>query len=381
MAKLLGELRPVFVVGIGWHRYQYATEKSYIELGVTAIRQALADAGIVWEAVESSYVATARLGMAPGRPMLGKLGAKGAPLVHIENASASGSAAFRIACIEVASGISDCALAVGVDKPAKGGATYRAPSGIPDLAGDAILPFTHFALLTNGYIDKHKVAADDIALVAVKNHNNGARNQNAQRQQARTLEEVVSGRKIAGTLTALQCTPVGEGAAAVIVCSEEGIKALGIDAGRAVRVASSVGASEGFSDALNADSSLSALTMTRAMAEAGIKPTDLDIIELHDAFTIEELLYAEATGVCERGQYVHLLKEGAFDIGGQCAVSPSGGLIAMGHPVGPTGIGQVAEITMQLRGEAGVRQQPAAYFGLAHMVGVGAVSYVHILAK
>ena len=381
MAKLIGELRPVYVVGIGWHRYQYATENSYIELGVTAIRQALADAGIEWEAVESSYVATARLGMAPGRPMLGKLGNKGAPLVHIDNASASGSAAFRAACIEVASGISDCVLAVGVDKPQKGGPTYRAPSGIPDLAGDAILPFTHFALLTNGYVHKHKVDADDIALIAVKNHNNGALNPNAQRQQSRTLEEVVSGRKIAGTLTALQCTPVGEGGAAVIVCSEDGIKSLGINAGRAVRVASSVGASEGFGDALNVDSSLSSLTMNRAIAQAGIKPADLDIIELHDAFTIEEALYAEASGVCESGEFVPLLKEGAFDIGGRCAISPSGGLIAMGHPLGPTGIGQVAEIALQLRGEAGARQQPNARHGLAHMVGIGSVSYVHVLAK
>ncbi|KAB7545365.1 hypothetical protein ET532_025150 [Verminephrobacter sp. Larva24] len=105
----------------------------------------------------------------------------------------------------------------------------------------------------------------------------------------------------------------------------------------------------------------------------------LDVIELHDAFTVEELEYLEAIGVCGHGQAAGLLKEGAFDIGGRCAVSPSGGLIGMGHPIGPTGIGQIVEITRQLRGEAGVRQHPDAQIGLAHMVGLGAVCFAHVL--
>lgn len=379
MGKLIGDLRPVYVIGIGWHRYQYLSETSYVELGLKAIRDALADADIPWSEVQSSYVAHARLGMAVGRPMLRHLGAYGQPLVHVENASASGSAAFRHACIEVASGISDVVLAVGVDKPSA--ARTRASTGIPSLADDAIVPFTQFALLTNQYAAKHGVKPQDIALVAVKNHSNGALNPNAQRQKVRTLEEVVEGRPIAGTLTPLQCTPVGEGAAAAIVASEAAIKRLSVDAGRAIRVVSSTAGSETAQEPLNYDSALSRRIMQQSMAEAGVASRDLDVLEVHDAFTIEELLYAEATGICPEGRFIPMLKEGAFNIGGKCAISPSGGLLACGHPVGPTGIGQIGEIVTQLRGEAGPRQQRGARTGLAHMVGVGAVCYVHILQK
>lgn len=380
MAKLLGDLRPVYVVGIGFHRYQYPTDTPYVTLGLTAVREALADAGIAWGDVESSYIGTALLGMAIGRPMLRHLGALGQPLVHIENASASGSTAFRHACIEIAAGISDVALVLGIDKRPDG-PIPRASTDIPALAADAVVPFTHFALLANEYASRHGIDPRDLALVAVKNHANGAKNPNAQRQQARTLEEVLGGRAISGTLTALQCTPVGEGAAALIVASEEGVRRLGIDPGRAVRVASSAAGSEKVGNSLNPDTGLSAETMMRAMAEAKVAPSELDVLEVHDAFTVEELLYAEATGVCPEGRFIPMLKEGAFDIGGQCAISPSGGLIAMGHPIGPTGVGQVGEIVRQLRGEAGARQHKGARTGLAHMVGVGAVCYVHVLQK
>jgi len=379
MAKTLADLRPVYVVGIGWHRYQEMSSTTYVTLGLQAVRQALDDAGIAWPEVESSYVGTALLGMACGRPMLRHLGASGNSIVHIENASASGSTAFRHACIEVASGISDVALAVGVDKPAKSERGER-QAGISQLAADAIVPFTHFALLTNGYMNAHGVAIEDIARVAVKNHGNGAKNPNAHRQRARTLDEVMSGRRVSGDLTTLQCCPVGEGAAAVIVASEEGIRRLGIDPKRAVRVTSSVARSERvYPPGAGFDAELTRETTAMALEQAGLKPSQLDIVELHDAFTVEELHYVEAMGICKAGQSVHLLKEGALDIGGQVAVNPSGGLIAMGHPIGPTGIGQIGEITMQIRGEAGERQHKGAKTGLAHMVGVGAVCYVHTL--
>lgn len=379
MAKTLADLRPVYVVGIGWHRYQEMSDTTYVTLGLQAVRQALDDAGIAWSQVESSYVGTALLGMACGRPMLRHLGASGNSIVHIENASASGSTAFRHACMEVASGISDVALAVGVDKPARKERGER-QAGIAQLAADAIVPFTHFALLTNGYMHAHGASIEDIARVAVKNHGNGARNPNAHRQRARTLEEVMSGRRVSGELTTLQCCPVGEGAAAVIVASEDAIRQLGIDPGRAVRVSASVARSERvYSPGAGFDTELTRETTAMALQQAGLKPSQLDIVELHDAFTVEELHYVEAMGICQAGHSVHLLKDGALDIGGQVAVNPSGGLIAMGHPIGPTGIGQIGEITMQIRGEAGERQHKGAKVGLAHMVGVGAVCYVHTL--
>ena len=380
MAKVLKDLRPVYVVGIGWHRYQPLSETPYVQLGLPAIRAALADANIAWSEVESTYFGTGLLGMAAGRAMLKHLGATGRPLVHIENASASGSAAFRHGCIEIAAGLSDVALVVGVDKP---GVVNRAftKTGIPNLADDAIVPFTHFALLTNEYANKYGVAPEDVARVAVKNHNNGAKNPFAHRQQERTLDEVLAGKPISGTLTTLQCCPVGEGAAAVIIASEDAIKRLGIDASRAVRVTASAANSQGTADHGTADAAITRDCCADAIQQAQIKPSQIDVLELHDAFTIEELNYVEAIGICQPGQAIHLLKDGAFNIGGQCAVSPSGGLIAMGHPIGPTGVGQIAEVTMQLRGEAGPRQHAKASVGLAHMVGLGAVCYVHVLQK
>jgi acetyl-CoA acetyltransferase len=376
MARTLSDLRPVYVVGAGWHRYQNPSEAPYVTLGLAAIREALADARIEWPAVESTYVATPLLGMAAGRPTLRHLGTTGAPLLHIENASASGSTAFRHACIEVASGISDVALAVGVDKR---NPVRRSETGIDPLADDAIVPFTHFALFTNEYISRYNASIEDIALVAV-NHRNGAKNPNAQRQQERSLEEILGGKKVSGSLTSLQRTPIGEGAAAVIVASDEGIRRYGIDPGRAIRVTASVGRSERvYPPGVGFDAALTRETAELALAQAKLRPTDLDIIELHDAFTVEELHYIESIGLCPEGHGVGMLKDGALDIGGECAVNPSGGLIAMGHPIGPTGVGQIGEITKQLRGEAGKRQHPHARVGLAHMVGVGAVCYVHIL--
>jgi acetyl-CoA acetyltransferase len=377
----LKDLRPAYVAGIGFHRYKFASETSYVELGLIAVRAALADAGLAWPAVESAYVAKALLPMAPGRAMLRHLGATGIPIVHVENASASGSAAFRHAVMEVASGLADIVLVVGVDKPMPVGRA-EALARIGSLADDAIAPFTHFALLADAYAARSGAKVEDIALVALKNHRNGSKNPFAQHQKERTLDEILNGKKIAGGFTSLQCTPVGEGAAAVVVASEAGLKRHGLGLDRAVRVAGSAGRSQRvYEDATRYDAMLTEETAAIAFREAGLTPSDVDVVELHDAFTVEEVEYLEAMGFAPDGQAVPMLKDGQFDIGGRCAVSPSGGLISMGHPIGPTGVGQIGEIARQLRGEAGARQHPGARTGLAHMVGVGAVCYVHLLSR
>ena len=381
MGKVLRDLRPVYVVGVGLHRYQHKSETPYVELGLTAVREALTDAGIAWPSVEAVYNGTAQLGIAPTRIMLRHLGTTGIPMTQVENASASGSSAFRQACLEVAGGVSDVVLAMGIDKP-EGLKLASRKAGVPDLVGSRSVPFTHFALLANAYMHRHNVGPETVAAVAVKNHRNGANNPYAQRQKERTLEEVLDGPSISGSLTRLQCCPVGEGAAAVIVVSEEAMQRLGINRNRAIRVlASTIRTERVYSGGKNFDAELTRETVTRSYDEAGITPADLDVIELHDAFSIEELLYVEAMGLCAEGEAAGLLERGDMNIGGKCAVSPSGGLLAMGHPIGPTGAGQIVELTRQLRGEAGVRQQPNARTGLAHMVGVGAVCVVHVLQK
>jgi acetyl-CoA acetyltransferase len=381
MKKTLRQMRPVYVAGIGLHRYQRMSDTPYVTLGLTAIREALADAGIEWRAVESAYTGTALIGMAASRPMLRHLGATGIAMAQVENASASGSTAVRQACLDVASGLTDVSLAVGVDKP---GPVAMAPAktNIHDLVGRRVVPFTHFALLANEYMNRYGATAEQVAMVAVKNNRNGANNPYAQRQKAVTLEEVLAGPPISGSLTRLQCCPIGEGAAAVIVVSDDAIEKLGLNRSRAIRATASVSRSERvYRGAKNFDAELTRETVAQAYEEAQISPQDVDVIELHDAFTIEELLYVEAMGLCGEGEGARMITSGAGDIGGKCAISASGGLLAMGHPIGPTGAGQVAEITRQLRGEAGGRQHPNARIGLAHMVGVGAVCVVHVLQR
>ena len=308
MSRTLAELRPVYVVGVGLHRYQRLSGTSYVELGLTAVREALRDSGLPWSSVEASYIATARLGMSAGREMLCHLGATGAPLVHLENASASGSAAVRQACIEIAGGFSDVVLAVGVDKPVSGSKSEETAigylkAGIATLAEDSVLPFTRYAILANEYVQKYGVTEEQIASVAIKNHRNGAKNPFAHRQEERTMGEVLGGKRVAGSFTTLQCCPVGEGAAAVILASAEGMRRIGLDLNRAVQVASSAAMSEMVSpQGPGGDVSLTQMTTAIALHDANVKPEQLDVVELHDAFSIEEFQYLEAMGVCAPGQ-------------------------------------------------------------------------------
>ncbi|KAA0237290.1 thiolase family protein [bacterium] len=380
MRSLL-EMRPVYVAGIGLHPYQGASETSYVDLGLAAIREALADAGITWAAVQSAYIGNVTIGMAAGPAMLRYLGTTGLAIAQVENASASGSTAFRQAVMEVAGGFCDVALAMGVDKPGGPFSSGPAKAGVRGLVDNRVVPFTHFALLTQLYIDQYGATPEQIAKVAVKNHRNGALNPFAQRRKVRTLEEVMEPPAVSGVLTRLQCTPVGEGAAAAIVMSEDAIARLGVDRSRAIQVIASVARSEEPSGTLNIDVAITRKTVHDAYDQCGMQPSDIDVVELHDAFTIEELLYVQAMGFSEPGNAVADLERGDYDIGGRVAVSPSGGLIAMGHPLGPTGVGQVAEVTRQLRGEAGPRQHQNTRVGLAHMVGVGPVCVVHILKR
>ncbi|MGY4802901.1 thiolase family protein [Teichococcus aerofrigidensis] len=378
----LREMRPVRVVGIGMHPYQFPTEIPYVTLGLTALRRALADAGLDWPAVGFAAIGTGAIGMAAGRVMLRHIGSTGLEVMQVENASASGSSAFRTACLMVASGQHEVALALGVDKFGSGQRAAH-KDGIPRLTPAAEIPAVKFALMARAWRDRYGLTPEEMALVAVKNHGNAARNPYAQFRKPRTLEQVLNSNRVAGDLTSLQCTPRGEGAAAVIVASEEAIRRHGLDRGRAIRVLSSVASSEH----AVADEGWSLVEMVQrsglaALEQAGVAMGEVDIIELHDAFSIEEIVYAEALGLCPLGQGAAQLRAGRWDIGGGgCAVNPSGGLLGMGHPIGPTGAGQVAEIVRQLRGEAEGRQHPGARTGLAHMIGLGSVAVGHVLQR
>ncbi|MEZ2295228.1 thiolase family protein [Variovorax sp. RCC_210] len=370
----------VYVVGIGMHPYQFPSDTPYTHLGLTAVRAALADAGIDWKQVQSAYVGTTSIGMAAGRVMFRHLGSTGLAVTQVENASASGSFAFRQACMEVAHGISDVVLAMGVDKHGDGRRAAN-KDGLERLSDTATIPAVKFALMARSYLRERGAGMEAMAKVAVKNHGNASLNPYAQFRKPRTLEQVLASPKVAGDLTVQQCCPRGEGAAAVLLVSGRALKRLGLDARRCVRVRASVANSERDETVYGQGPiDLVRSSAQAALDQAGIAPTQLDLLELHDAFSVEELLYSEAIGVCAPGEGAAYLERGDSRIGGRCAINASGGLIGMGHPLGPTGIGQIAEITRQIRGEAEGRQQPNARWGMAHMIGLGSVAVAHVLS-
>ncbi|MCA0873561.1 thiolase family protein [Seohaeicola saemankumensis] len=377
---VLRDMRPVYVVGVGMHRYQFASDTNYIHMGLTALRGALKDAGVDFPDIESAFVGCTGIGMAAGRILFSHIGWTGLAVTQVENASASGSSAFQLACLEVASGRREVSMALGVDKY---GDQVRAVAkeGVNRLSDTATIPLVKYALLAE-YLKKEKgLTAEDLALVASKNHTNAADNPYAQFQKPRSVADVLASKPVMGDFTSLMCTPRGEGAAAAIVCSEAALKRLQIS-GIPVRVLSSTLESE----RPQVGREMGSVAVARSVAqrtyhEAGITAEDLQVVELHDAFAIEELLYTETFGLCKTGEGHFWLRDGASRIGGQCAVNSSGGLIAQGHPLGPTGVGQIHEIVQQLRGQAGPRQQPDARVGMAHMIGLGSIAIAHVLRR
>ena len=376
----LSEARPVYVIGVGMHKYQFVSDSLYIDLGLTAVRAALGDAGIGFPEVESAYIGCTGIGMAAGRIMFNHLGSTGLACTQVENASASGSSAFQMAVHEVALGRRDVVMAVGVDKY---GDQVRAVSkeAVNQLSDTAAIPLVKYAIMAE-YLSKEKgLTGEDLARVASKNHTNASKNPFAQFQKPRTVDQVLAANPVAGTTTSLMCCPRGEGAAAAILCSEDAIKRLGITA-EPIRVTASALQSEKPQQGRDIPSVTLAQEVTeKVYAEAGISADDLDCVELHDAFAIEEILYTETFGLAPKGAGQHFLRDGASAIGGKCCVNSSGGLIGQGHPLGPTGLGQVHEIVNQLRGRNGERQQPDAKIGMAHMIGLGSIAIAHILQK
>lgn len=379
--SVLKDLRPVYVVGVGMHPYQFVSQTPYIAMGLTAVRAALADAGVPFEAVESAYVGTTGVGMAAGRVMFKHLGATGLAVTQVENASASGSSALQMALMNVASGLVEVSLAVGVDKY---GDQKRAvlKENVGRLSDTAHIPLVRYGLITETLKAQKGLTAEDLASVAAKNHTNASKNPFAQFRKPRTVADVLGATKVMGDITSLMCCPRGEGAAALIVASEQAIARLGVPGDKPIRVLSSTLRSETLPEGREATSISAARKVAhRTYEEAGIAPRDLDIVELHDAFAIEEIVYTEAFGLTPQGTGHEFVREGASAIGGVCAVNPSGGLIGQGHPLGPTGIGQVHEIVQQLRGTAGPRQHAGARTGMAHMIGLGTVAIAHVLQR
>lgn len=376
--------RDVYVIGVGIHRFgKHAVPRR--DMAYVAGLDAMQDAGISYKEVGSLYTGYIGGNMMEGVTFAKDFGLTGAPVIHIENASATGSSAFREAVMAVASGSCEISMALGFDGQLRNVAAARGP-GRPLSMEATLLPAAFFAFWAVRRMHDNGTTVETFAKIAAKNWNHARFNKYAERQASSeiTPEQVLAAAMVAYPHTAMMACGAGAGAASAIVASKE--VAMRLARGRKlVRVAASQMQSEHyqpghiFLGAIVGPSESTRITANLAYQEAGLGPEDLDLVHVHDAFPIEELMYYELLGICADGDGDRLVAEGATKIGGRIPFSTDGGLIGRGHPGGPTGLAQIWDVTQQLRGESGERQVDGAEIGLAHMMGAGSVCVVHIL--
>lgn len=339
---------------------------------------AVQDAGIPPKEIQVAYVGNGVAGLITGQEgilgqtILRAAGFSGIPIINVENACASASTAFRQAWLEVASGVCDVALALGAEKlycndTARTVKAITADSDIEVTDGTGFQFTALYAMQLRKYMSKYDVTSEDIARVVVKNRYNGSLNPYAQFQKEVDLEEVLRSRMIADPLTLYMCSPIGDGAAAAVLCSKEIIRKYRDKL--PVEIAACVLRSGSLSVGDNETEGCEALAAREAHRRAGTKPHEIDVAEVHDAMASAELRLYEKLGFCEEGEAKLLIEEGRTNITGDFPVNPSGGLVARGHPIGATGLAQIAEIVWQLRGEAGKRQVKGASIGLTQNAG------------
>jgi acetyl-CoA acetyltransferase len=356
------------------------------ELAQRAILDAMRDAGVEPRDIQAIYCANVLGGMILGQLIVRDLDFAGIPVYNVENACASGATAVHLARHALMAGQYDTVLVIGIEQlTALGGGTIplQRNDHKTDLYARSgmVLPAV-YAMRGTRFLHERGAKPEDLAEVAVKNRYNGTLNPYAQQRTPTTVEEVLASRMIASPLTLLQCCPSQvDGAAALVLSSRKP------DRPTPVRVLSSVvvsGIREQADDDI-LDAEITARAARQAYEQAGVSPSDVDVVELHDAFTIAELLYYEALGLAAPGDAVPLLRSGATALGGRVPVNPSGGLLAKGHPLGATGVAQMVELLWQLEGRAEGRQVEGARIGLTQCTGGGiagvdhAASSVHLL--
>ncbi len=387
-------MREVVILGVGMHPFGRFPDKSLGELAGDAGRKALGDAGLLPREIQAAFFANAYGGLLTGQEsirgeiVLREVGIAGIPIINVENACASGSTAFHLAVLAVASGYCDVALALGAEKMFIGdtGRTLQALATSADLevTGDMGLQFTAiYAMRLQRRLTDGSLTLRHLADVAVKSHHNGSLNPYAQFRKEVTSDEVLSSRPIAGPLTLLMCSAISDGAAGAVVCAAEFASRRG--AKPLVRVLASQLRSARFPRLENDERSTAASVVWAAYEQAGVGPDDIDLVECHDATAPGELIYYEDLGFCSLGEAGRLLDEGVTALGGRLPVNPSGGLTSRGHPVGATGLAQIAEATWQLRRQAGPRQVEHVSVALTQnsggwIEGDSAASAAHILA-
>lgn len=365
-------------VATGFAAFGKRLEGSVDLIGARAVRALFTGSGISRDVVDEVYVGSSKGGSLIAQRSLRFAGlATGLPIYNVENACASSAVAFQLAVRAIEAGQIGCALVLGVDQLSslgRGALPVQATEwdGRSGLTNPAV-----YAMRATRYMEETGATPEDLAAVAVKSRSFSDRNPVAQQKGAVTVEQVLASRPIADPLTLLQCSPKSDGAAAVLVMAQDVARKNDL-AGPVVRA--SVLRSGEFSMAAR-DITRPDITTRAASAafdQAGLGPEDLDVVELHDAFTIAEILYVEELGLCSEGEGGAVTRSGAtsaLSSGPLPLVNPSGGLIGRGHPIGPTGIAQIAEVHEQLMGWSGSRQRENARVGLAHVTGGGASGF------
>ena len=381
-------MRDVAVIGVGMQKWGELWEKSTRDIFVESALLAMDDAGV--DRLDAMYVGSMTPGLFAAQEHLGSvmadyLGQKHIPSTRVESACASGGLAFRLAYLEVASGVHDVVLAGGVEKMTdiSGSGATHALATAADMTWECMSGVTFpglYALLAVAHMAKYGTTREQLAAVAVKNHRNGSKNPRAQFRMEVTIEGVINSVKVADPLNILDCSPITDGAAAAILVPADMVKKFKKPG---VKVIGTGHATDTI--ALHDRDDLTTLAAVSAAAEQAYKmsgkdPKDIDFSEVHDCFTIAEIIVSESLGLFERGRGGPAAVAGETALDGRTPINPSGGLKSKGHPVGATGVAQIVEITEQLRGEGGDRQVKNARVALAqNMGGSGGSSVVHIL--
>lgn len=377
-------MRPVFVAGASMTCFAKHTDRRFSSLAAEATEGTLRDAGVGADQVDFVAFGNAAAGILTGQEMiraqvaLAGTGLEGTPMINVENACASASSAFSLAWMAIASGQAEAALAIGTEKMTHPEDKKRAfvalarAVDVEDLVakqGEQVLtegPGPLFMDIYAGeardYMARSDATQRDFAAAAAKNHYHGSLNPKSQFQRAVEIDEVLQSRAIAGPLTQLMCSPIGDGSAALLLCSEDFAQRRGGADLKVLACAVQSGRAGDHDDCVTR-------TAAKAYETAGVGPEDLDLVELHDAASPAELIITEELGLAKAGEAIRLLRDGDTRLGGRLPINTSGGLVSKGHPVGATGCAQLVELCDQLRGRAGARQVTGARIGLAENAG------------
>ncbi|MFJ9116019.1 lipid-transfer protein [Streptomyces sp. NPDC102394] len=389
-----------YVAGVGMTEFEKPETRDwqYWDMVREAGSAALADAGVTYEDVEQVPVGYCFQPSTAGQRAVYELGLTGVPVYNVNNNCATGSTALMLARQLVEGGAADCVLALGFEKMKKGALGGGADGGdfstSPVARHYGIMAARHgfeatpptaqiFGDAAREHMERYGTTEAQLAAVAAKNHRHSAHNPYAQFQDVYEVADILTARTVHRPLTKLQCSPTSDGAAAAVVVSERFAEARGLTGVvEIVAQAMTTDTEESFASGSCIDvvgQPMSREAARQVYERAGLGIEDVDVVELHDCFSVNELLTYEALGMCGEGESGKLVESGATTYGGRWVVNPSGGLISKGHPLGATGIAQAAELVWQLRGTAGERQVPGARVGLAHNIGLGGAAVVTLL--